>query len=222
MTALMTTAIRNSLIGITNRSDALTTLKNTIRTRSWEKAGKPVPPPHAVKQRIVLDYASTFGVGTFIETGTYRGDMVYAMKHQFHAIISIELSTALWRQARDRFRDCPHIDIQQGDSGEVLPQLLSNISSTCLFWLDGHYSHGVTAKGTSDTPVAKEIATILGHKIGDHVILIDDARCFDGTHDYPALNDLQEFVALSRPDYAFSVANDVIRIHPQGQVYSDF
>lgn len=222
MTAPMKTAIRNSLIGITNRSDALMTLKNTIRTRSWEKAGKPVPPPHAVKQHIVLEYASTFGVGTFIETGTYRGDMVYAMKNQFHAIISIELSTTLWKQAKDRFRDCPHIDIQQGDSGEVLPQLLSDISSTCLFWLDGHYSRGVTAKGTSDTPVAKEIATILRHRIRDHVILIDDARCFDGTHDYPALNDLQEFVALSRPDYAFSVANDIIRIHPQEQVHSDF
>jgi hypothetical protein len=91
-----------------------------------------------------------------------------------------------------------------------------------LFWLDGHYSRGATAKGMSDTPVAKEIETILRHKIRDHVILIDDARCFDGTHDYPALNDLQEFVTLSRPDYAFTVASDVIRIHPQEQVHSDF
>lgn len=218
MTAHLKTAFRDSLIRITNHSDALMHLKNTIRTRSWQKAGKPVPPPHAVKQRIISQYASVFGVGTFVETGTYRGDMLYAMKDTFQTIISIELSTILCSQARDRFRDYPHIDIQQGDSGEVLPKILNNISGKCLFWLDGHYSRGVTAKGATETPVAKEVATILEHKVRDHVILIDDARCFDGTHDYPALNDLREFVALCRPDYAFSVANDVIRLHPQGRL----
>jgi hypothetical protein len=59
----------------------------------------------------------------------------------------------------------------------------------------------------------KEVNAILEHKQG-HVILIDDARCFDGTHDYPTLNELQKLVALKRPDYMFSVLNDVIRIHP--------
>lgn len=189
--------------------------------KSWRRAGKPVPPPHVVKRRIVSSYASTFGATTFIETGTYFGDMDYAVKDIFQAIFSIELSEDLRRRAARRFRAYPHIQILQGDSGEVLPNILSNLSGNCLFWLDGHYSGGITEKGGSETPVVKEVETILGHSNKNPVILIDDARCFNGTHDYPTLDELRELVALKRPDYEFSVLNDVIRIHQHSKVHCE-
>lgn len=222
MTILSKVTLRGPLIRFANHSKFLRKLKDDFRLRSWQKAGCPVPPPHVAKQRMLSAYALAFDVVTFIETGTYRGDMVYAMKDLFKAVISIELSTALWRKATVRFRDCPHINILQGDSGELLPAVLHNISGRCLFWLDGHYSGGTTAKGSSETPVMKEITTICKHVINDHVILIDDARCFDGTHGYPTLRELQRHVELIRPDYAFSVANDVIRVHPDRNVDVNF
>lgn len=56
----------------------------------------------------------------------------------------------------------------------------------------------------------KELRTIFDHKVRDHVILIDDARLFDGTHDYPFIDELRELFATELPYYDFSVVNDVI------------
>ncbi len=188
----------------------------------WLRAGKPVPPPHSVKERILSDYASAFEIPTLIETGTYAGEMVWAMKDRFESIFSIELSEHLARRACRRFRALPHIRILHGDSGTLLPSLLSRISTRCLFWLDGHYSAGITAKGETASPVMHEIATILHHPIEDHVILVDDARLFTEADGFPSLDRLRDLVLLRRPHWDFSVRNDVIRIHPGRAAASEF
>ena len=101
----------------------------------------------------------------------------------------------------------------QGDSSKVLPELLDKIKKPCLFWLDGHYSGGITGKGDLNTPILNELKSIFSHQIKDHVILIDDARCFTGEEDYPTIKALKEFVIKNRPDWVFEVRNDIIRIH---------
>jgi hypothetical protein len=185
--------------------------------KAWERSGRSTPPPHQVKQRIVSSYGAEFGTKILVETGTFRGDMVDAMKEKFEAIYSIELSPRLCALARRRFHRHPHIRILSGDSGNMLPEILSGISAPCLFWLDGHYSGGDTAQGATETPVVGELRTILTHRFPEgaaqHVVLIDDARCFDGTHDYPRLEQLQELTAAFCPGCEFSVDEDVIRIH---------
>jgi hypothetical protein len=221
----MTTALKEQIRDLLTDSFVGTFLQHANDSREmalWQKAGRPAPPPHLVKQSILSAYASTFGTVTLIETGTFLGHMVYAMRNRFESIISVELGPDLARRAQRRFRDYPHIQILQGDSGEVLPRLLSNISRPSLFWLDGHYSAGITAQGNSDTPVMIEVEAILEHKITGHVILIDDARCFNGTQDYPTLDELRELFVRARPGYEFSVLNDVIRIHPKTSVESEF
>ena len=45
----------------------------------WKMQGKPVPPPHLVKQSVVQKYAKKFRIRVFIETGTYHGAIVGAM-----------------------------------------------------------------------------------------------------------------------------------------------
>jgi hypothetical protein len=186
--------------------------------KAWERSGRSTPPPHQVKQCIVSSYGAQFGTKILVETGTFRGDMVDAMKDRFEAIYSIELSPRLYALARRRFHRRPHIRILRGDSsGNILPEILAEISAPCLFWLDGHYSGGDTARGETETPVVAELRTILTHRFPEgraqHVVLIDDARCFDGTHDYPRLDQLQELTAALCPGREFSVAEDVIRIH---------
>jgi len=180
---------------------------------AWLQAGKPVPPPEFVKRVTLGEYAAAFGLKTFIETGTFMGGSLYALKRRFNDLYSIELSPELAAQAIKRFRKAPHIHILQGDSAAVLPQLLSEISTPCLFWLDGHFSGGITARADMDTPIVKELLTVFGHPCKTHVILIDDARLFDGTHDYPTIDGLRDLVAKERPDYEFSLVNDIIRIH---------
>jgi len=181
--------------------------------RNWKKSGRPVPPPHLVKQRIVKEYARRFSMHTLIETGTYFGDMVYSTKDTFSRIFSIELDKALYERAKKRFSKFHHISIIQGDSSEMLPDILANITQPCLFWLDAHYSGGVTAKGKLETPSLLELHHILDHPIAEHVILIDDARCFVGKNDYPTIEDLRDFILKRRPGWVFYVKDDIIRIH---------
>jgi hypothetical protein len=59
------------------------------------------------------------------------------------------------------------------------------------------------------------LKAIVEHFLRGHVILIDDARLFDGTEDYPKIEEIGELVQRKMPDWEFSVSNDVIRIHPR-------
>jgi hypothetical protein len=181
--------------------------------RTWEKIGRSSPPPHVVKEHLIRDYARTFNTGILIETGTYLGDMVYAMRKSFSKILSFELDQSLYEQARRRFAADRHIEIIHGDSGHLLPEYLTNINERCLFWLDGHYSGGITARGELDTPIKRELEHIFAHPIAGHVILIDDARCFTGQNDYPSLDELRELVNQQTQGLQFSVEADVVRIH---------
>ncbi|MCK4816324.1 hypothetical protein KA005_11195 [bacterium] len=179
----------------------------------WLKAGKPVPPPHIVKQMIIKEYSHEYNCPVFFETGTYKGDMVFSVKKNFDKIYSIELSEQLYKQARSRFRHDKHITILHGDSGEVLPAVLEEIKQPCLFWLDGHYSAGDTAQAGKKSPIEDEIAAILSHTIDNHVVLIDDAREFVGQAGYPKLDEFIRFVKKKRGDLSVSVENDIIRIY---------
>jgi len=181
-------------------------------TAAWFRAGRPVPPPHLVKQRVVKDFARKHGLSTLIETGTYYGDMIVATKGDFQQIYSIEFDESLYRKAQWRFRNAPHVILLHGDSGQVLPSLLEEITTPALFWLDGHYSGGVTIKGSVDSPVIEELYAVLRHPIRGHVVLIDDAREFIGRNGYPTIPDLQAMVNECCPSASLDVEDDIIHI----------
>jgi len=184
-----------------------------FKKSKWEKEGRSIPPPPVVKATIIKEYTRQFSTGILIETGTYQGDMVSSMNNVFSQIYSIELNHDFYQKAKQRFAKYSHIYIMYGNSSEVLPRILSSINKPCLFWLDAHYSGGVTAKGELDTPIMSELKHIFSHQIKNHVILIDDAREFTGLNDYPTIESLKDFTHLERPDYVFEVADDIIRIH---------
>ncbi len=151
--------------GLTNLyRDAIATRKRKRKEdrtlAEWERSGRPIPPPPIVKHRIVKRYAHEYGTRTLIETGTYRGDMVDVCSREFTRIISIELDPDLHENARERFASSRHIEIHRGDSAELLPKLIKDLSEACLFWLDGHYSAGATARGASTTPIMDELHSI--------------------------------------------------------------
>ena len=194
--------------------DVLKLHRDRKALRSWEKIGRSSPPPHVVKEALIRDYARAFNTRILVETGTYLGDMVYAMRKSFSRILSFELDQTLYEQARKRFAADDHIEIIQGDSGLLLADYLTNINERCLFWLDGHYSGGITARGELNTPIKRELDHIFAHRVADHVILIDDARCFTGQSDYPTLDELQRVVNERTQGWQFLVEDDVVRIHP--------
>lgn len=176
----------------------------------WKSEGSPLPPPHSVKQMAIENVALKHHIKTLVETGTYLGDMVMAEKNNFDKIISIELGKDLWATAVERFSMYDHIKIYQGDSGKVLHEIIDTIEDKALFWLDGHYSSGVTAQGDKDCPIYEELDAIFSNN-KNHVILIDDARHFNGTGDYPTIEALQEYVNQQKIKYTCEVADDIIR-----------
>ena len=180
----------------------------------WQNGARHGAAPHAVKRRALLDHRHRFALDVLVETGTYMGMMVNAMQPHFRRVVSIELDPALSMRAKARFRQSPNVEIRQGDSATELPAVLSTIDGPTLFWLDAHFSGGVTARAAIDTPIEAELRLILGHRSGDrHVILIDDARCFDGTHDYPTLDAVRAVVNQMRNGHRVTVNEDIIRIH---------
>ena len=180
----------------------------------WWRSGKPSPPPHEVKELVVRAYATRFRRRILLETGTYLGDMVEAMRHRFDRIISIEVDTSLAVQAKLRFRGEDHIEIVCGDSGVAMPEMLAGMKGEGIFWLDGHYSGGITSKGSQETPVGSELRHIFAHG-KKPVILIDDARLFNGENDYPSLADIQSLTSSFSPEYICEAKNDIIRIYPR-------
>jgi hypothetical protein len=129
---------------------------------------------------------------------------------RFETLHSIELAPALCEEARRRVERFPRARVHLGDSGEVLPRILEGVADRCLFWLDGHWSAGPTARGERSTPIARELAAIAAHGRRDHVIVIDDARKFDGTDDYPTRERVFELLRRINPDYDIRIVDDMI------------
>jgi len=177
----------------------------------WIKNGRVPPSPHLVKQSTIQEYKKEYSIKVLIETGTYLGDMVQAQKHSFKEVYSIELAEHLYKRAKKRFRTDTNVTIIQGDSGKVLPKLLSKIEEPAIFWLDGHYSSGLTAKGDKNCPIYQELDAILTNQMFNHILLIDDARCFIGENDYPTITELTSFIENKNPEYKVEVKNDIIR-----------
>jgi hypothetical protein len=180
----------------------------------WLRRGRTGSAPHLVKRRTVRRYARRFGATTLIETGTFKGDMVATTRKCFRQIFSIELHPGLAADARKRFAGDEGVSILQGDSAKLLNEILDGVDRPALFWLDAHYSGGITARGEEETPILDELRTILKHPITGHVLLIDDAREFGGSPRYPTIAEVQSLVMEKRPALRFTVASDIIRIHP--------
>ena len=168
------------------------------------------------KQEIVKGYGKRFSLKILVETGTYLGDTVEACLTSFEKIFSIELCPELALRARKRFELYPHVAILQGDSSKMLQSVIQNIDEPCLFYLDAHYSGGVTVKGDRLSPAEGELNAILNNRLAEqHVILIDDARDFSIEHypEYLTVNDVRKMVLTKFPQHVFEVSRDVMRIH---------
>jgi hypothetical protein len=186
-------------------------LKKAIN--EWEANGKDIPPPQFIKHLTIKKFAVLHNIKILVETGTYLGETLEACKSHFKQLISIELDQNLYQVAVEKFANDKQIQICQGDSGQLIENILNDINQPCLFWLDGHYSEGITAKGDLNTPVMNELKHILNHHIKSHVILIDDARCFIGKDDYPTIPYLINFVKQFNQNLNLIVEDDIIRIY---------
>ena len=153
-----------------------------------------------------------FGLRVFVETGTYLGKTTLLLSEVCDRSYTIELDRALYERAAELFADRTDVTVIHGDSAERLPEVVAQLDQPAAFWLDGHYSGGVTGRALEDTPIMAELRAILDHPIKDHLVLIDDARLFVGRDGYPRVERLRDWVESNSP-YSLRVIDDVIRLH---------
>lgn len=174
---------------------------------------------HSPTHDQIRSIAAAHSISVFFETGTYLGNTVRGVKDVFDTVYSVELSEDLASLARERFAGDANVHIIQGDSALALRDFLATLEQPALFWLDAHYSSGVTAMGSVQTPVKDELRAILGHPVKQHHILIDDVKDFNGQNDYPTVDETLEMVhKFGAGSYEARVDGPVFRIYPQPQV----
>lgn len=173
------------------------------------------------RRQILREYGQKYGVRVFVETGTNLGDTPWFLRNDFTKLYTIELSSELYNAAVDRFSGTPQVQVVQGDSTDLLPQVLASFEGPALVWLDGHHSGPGTAHGTLDTPVVQELEALFADG-RSHIILVDDARIFDGQPehndephygDYPSVEWVHDLARAN--GYDCELRDDIIRLTPK-------
>ncbi|MDR2600865.1 MAG: class I SAM-dependent methyltransferase [Spirochaetaceae bacterium] len=168
---------------------------------------------------MALKLAKKAQADTFIETGTYMGGTSKWASAQFKKVHTIELSESLYNQTKGELLLKGNITPHLGDSRDVLPEILQNVKDNAVFWLDGHYSAGVTAGKDDPCPLLKELEIILCRNNED-IIIIDDARCLLGCAGWPSIFELYKKVeSLAANDKFITICDDNIYIIPDDDKY---
>jgi len=176
----------------------------------WILRGRPARSPHLLKQKVVREYGEKFGLRTLVETGTYYGEMVAAMKNYFDHIYSIEYVPELAERAARKFTQEEHVRIFCGDSRVVMPEVLALLQVPALFWLDAGY-YGWVGKQGDQQRLSAELEMILSHGY-PHVILLDDARGLTGRDGVPSVGGVKAYVEAKFPQRSVVVEFDIMRI----------
>jgi hypothetical protein len=192
----------------------------------WRLRPHPKRSPHLVKQRALLEYANKYSLRTLVETGTYYGEMVAALKNQFDSVVSVESLPELARAAARKFKPYPNVRIYDGESQNVIPEILASLTAPALFWLDAGY-YTWDGLDRNKQRLAMELEAILGEGTTGperlargHIVLIDDASTLKfrtGSNPEPRdIAELEANLAAAFPARHIEIRNDIVRITPRG------
>jgi hypothetical protein len=177
----------------------------------WKLRGEPPRSPHLLKQRVVREYAERYALHVLVETGTYYGEMVAAMKNRFRAIYSVEFDHRLAQRAIKKFGRYKHVHIFEGDSRQIVPDLLKQIAEPALFWLDAGYYGWAGVQGDKQR-LTTELEAILHDPGKKHVVLMDDAHGLNGQNGAPTIDQLKQRIQAEWPQRTSDVEYDILRI----------
>ena len=135
--------------------------------------------------------------------------MGIANAHGFKTMHGIELMQKYYDFSVEQFKDNPNIHFYLGESPDVLPMLVENLTEPATFWLDAHASGPNIPGGKyGSCPLVQEIEAINLSPCKDHVIMIDDTRLF-GSHEWDYLDKQKVIDALYaiNPNYKLVYEN---------------
>jgi len=126
---------------------------------------------------IISQLKEAYGINNFIETGTYQGNTAYWASQVFEQVITIEYSEDIYNQVTQKYGYIKNINFLYGHTKNILLEIVSKLENSSLFWLDAHWSGGLTYGETDECPLLAEIE-IINRSDCEHFIFIDDARLF--------------------------------------------
>jgi hypothetical protein len=108
-----------------------------------------------------------------------------------------------------------------GNSKEQLAAIVPTLKEPCIFWLDAHWSGGITYGESEECPLLEELQ-IINDSECDHFILIDDARLFlcpppnpHRIEQWPTIDAVTSLLNSGRSRYTV-IVEDVIVSVPEG------
>jgi len=141
----------------------------------------------AIKIKNVIDF---YNVNSFVETGTGAAEVVRdvsSMKESLD-IHTIEIIEPLYNRNKISYSYLKNVNWHLGSSIEVLPNILPNLKSNTLFWMDAHFpgadfgfaSYEDEKDYDKRLPLKKELETILSHKdVKNDIFVLDDLWIYE-------------------------------------------
>lgn len=208
--------LRNRMIAWLPWLSALGEMRQLFKaSRRWRYDGWFVPVPHFVRRAMLVTQARAIDAAIFVETGTYKGGTTWCLLGMFRRMVTIEVVPELASVAKERFKRHHSVTVIEGDSASVLPDVCKSLDAPCLFYLDGHYSGGITGMGGAECPVIEELRVIFSFAKVPFRIVIDDARLFGSDPAYPTIQAVVNFVKSHRTMVQVLVENDAILIYEE-------
>ena len=176
---------------------------------------------HGPRKGLLVHLAREFSIGTFIETGTFKGATAAWAAEEFERVVTIELSRELDEPTVAQFGHLQNVEFIFGDSRDELARIVPELTEPALFWLDGHWSGGQTYGAEDQCPLLAEIEAINRSPL-EHFLVIDDARLFESPppkpgklEAWPPLADVMDALRAADHDPYIVIFEDTIMAVPR-------
>lgn len=174
-----------------------------------------------IPRDLVAGLARSQGIRVAIETGTFQGKSAQALQQIFDRVWSIELSPEIHQAAKSRLGHLDGLTFLNGQSSDVMPDLIASLDEPILYWLDGHWCEGAGPSEIKQCPILDEIEIVDQHPhAANSCILIDDAQFHLAAppppyrkDEWPSLVEVVDALR-ARHDRFFTVLDDVLIAGP--------
>ena len=172
-------------------------LKNLKEYILWKRRKFSENSPPYIKREIIKKYTPINSI--FIETGTYKGEMILNLYKHFAFCYSLEPSKKYYDSSLKILKNIKNKSIINDSSENVLEETLKKIleqnNKNFVFYLDGHFMEKDSFKGSKETPIEIELNIIEKYfnDFDKFTIIVDDFRLFGERKDYPSKDFLINF-----------------------------
>jgi len=171
-----------------------------------------------VPTELAIALKDAYNLQGFIETGTNCGATALWAAQYFQKVITIEAAKEIYEAVLNNYSHLENIEFVLGNSKEQLVEIVPRLKEPCIFWLDAHWSGGITYGESEECPLLEELQIINDSEF-DHFILIDDARLFlspppspHRVEEWPTIDAVTSLLNAGRSRYTVIVEDVIVSV----------